>query len=234
MVLSALSRAIADPEGLPLHAGRTTPGLFPATAAGKQAALRCLEEGFLQSPNANDRRARCVITEKGMSYLFDEVSPRQVLEDFVRVVESRQAQIDALVAATREMQNGLDALRGNAERVLSQVVRSSPEGAGMNGLFRSFQNGSAHAAGPSESPVPDVVMAYLAAWQGSDDCSLPELFRHTASGRSIGHFHDVLRHLHDTCKIYLHPWTGPLYDLPEPPLALLIGHEIAYYASIRN
>jgi hypothetical protein len=234
MVLSALSRAIADPEGLPLHGGKTTPGLFPATAAGKQAAQRCLEEGFLQSPNTNDRRARCIITEKGMSYLFDEVSPRQVLEDFVRVVESRQAQIDGLVAATRELQNGLDALRANAERVLSQVVRSSSQGAGLNGMFRSFQNGSAHSPAPSESSLTDVVMAYLAAWKGSEDCPLPELFRQAASGQSIGRFHDLLRQLHDAGKIYLHPWTGPLYDLPEPPLALLIGHEIAYYASIRN
>ena len=39
---------------------------------------------------------------------------------------------------------------------------------------------------------------------------------------------------HDLGKIYLHPWTGPLYDIPEPPYALLIGHEIAYYASIRK
>ena len=28
-------------------------------------------------------------------------------------------------------------------------------------------------------------------------------------------------------------WTGPLYAIPEPPLALLVGHEIAYYASPR-
>ena len=47
---------------------------------------------------------------------------------------------------------------------------------------------------------------------------------------TIGSFHDGLRHLHEQQKIYLHPWTGPLYDLPEPSYALLIGHEVAYYA----
>ena len=31
-------------------------------------------------------------------------------------------------------------------------------------------------------------------------------------------------------QVYLHPWTGPLYALPEPAFALLVGHEVAYYA----
>jgi hypothetical protein len=50
---------------------------------------------------------------------------------------------------------------------------------------------------------------------------------------TIGQFHDGLRRLHDGATIYLHPWTGPLYELPEPRFALLVGHEIAYYASSR-
>jgi hypothetical protein len=55
-----------------------------------------------------------------------------------------------------------------------------------------------------------------------------------APGLTIGAFHDALRRLRDAGSIHLHPWTGPLYALPEPPLALLVGHEIAYYASIRQ
>jgi hypothetical protein len=63
------------------------------------------------------------------------------------------------------------------------------------------------------------------------------LFRHVKTQHAsltIGQFHDGLRQLHDEGKIYLHPWTGPLYAMPEPPLALLAGHEIAYYASQRT
>ena len=65
---------------------------------------------------------------------------------------------------------------------------------------------------------------------------MPELYR--AASRdvaelTIGQFHDALRHLHAADAIYLHPWTGPLYDVPEPPYALLVGHEVAYYASRR-
>ena len=56
----------------------------------------------------------------------------------------------------------------------------------------------------------------------------------TVPAPTIGHFHDSLRRLHEQEKIYLHPWTGPLYEIPEPPYALLVGHEIAYYASIRK
>ena len=44
----------------------------------------------------------------------------------------------------------------------------------------------------------------------------------------------ALRRLHAEERIYLHPWTGPLCELPQPPLALLVGHEIAYYASARG
>jgi hypothetical protein len=50
---------------------------------------------------------------------------------------------------------------------------------------------------------------------------------------TIGRFHDGLRRLHDEGQAYLHPWTGPLYAMPEPAFALLVGHEVAYYASPR-
>jgi hypothetical protein len=69
-----------------------------------------------------------------------------------------------------------------------------------------------------------------------DDCPLPELYRHLKSSQAtatLGQFHDMLRELVAEHKIYLHPWTGPLYELPEPACAMLAGHEVAYYASLR-
>jgi hypothetical protein len=96
---------------------------------------------------------------------------------------------------------------------------------------------------PSATTATDAliaeVKAKLAEWHAasgtSQDCPLPELFRRLApeSPVSIGQFHDCLRRLHDDHQVYLHPWTGPLYALPEPAFALLVGHEIAYYASVR-
>jgi hypothetical protein len=85
-----------------------------------------------------------------------------------------------------------------------------------------------------------VLVRYLARRQESgalDDCSLPELYRHLrahASGLTMGQFHDLLVRLLESGTIYLHPWTGPLYELPEPACALLVGHEVAYYASLRK
>jgi hypothetical protein len=58
--------------------------------------------------------------------------------------------------------------------------------------------------------------------------------RSAHSSLTIGQFHDGLRELHNREQVYLHPWTGPLYELPEPAYALLIGHEVAYYASERK
>jgi hypothetical protein len=84
-----------------------------------------------------------------------------------------------------------------------------------------------------------VILSHLARRDeagASEDCPLPELFREarqSAPHLTIGRFHDGLRSLCDAGQIYLHPWTGPLYALPEPRYALLAGHEVAYYASQR-
>jgi hypothetical protein len=44
----------------------------------------------------------------------------------------------------------------------------------------------------------------------------------------------VLRQLREQQQIELHPWTGPLYAIPEPVYALLCGHEVVYYARKRS
>jgi hypothetical protein len=230
LVLEALGRAAAEPAGLPLHGGKAAPGLFAATAVGKQAAQRCKDEGLLHVVRTETRGKStydvCAITEKGLAFLLGQVSPRKVLEDFVRALEGRQGQLGELLDAVRDMQVGLDALKTAAEKVLQQVHKPSPIG------LAASSNGS--------ETWMAAALSYLARWQESgapEDCSLPELYRQArqpAPHLSIGHFHDGLRRLHEREQIYLHPWTGPLYDIPEPPYALLIGHEIAYYVSLRN
>src|SRR6202022_2977342 len=98
--------------------------------------------------------------------------------------------------------------------------------------------GSGTSRNGSETWITTAI-AYLRDWQDNgqcSDCPLPDLYRQiqgTTADLTIGHFHDGLRRLHDQQKIYLHPWTGPLYEIPEPPYALLVGHDIAYYASLR-
>ncbi len=83
------------------------------------------------------------------------------------------------------------------------------------------------------------VLSFLAQWQrsgASGDCPIPELYRQATAAApclSVGLFHDGLRSLYDQERIYLHPWTGSLHELPDPACALLVGHEVAYYASLR-
>jgi hypothetical protein len=237
LILDALSRAMAEPAGVALHGNRKAPGLFATTAAARQLAQSCKEQGYLRVVQSTTRgktvQETCALTEKGLAYLLSEVSPRQVLEDLVRTLEARQVQVGELVAAARQWQAGLDALQATVERVLQQIHKP-----GTAGPFTGVPGPSPSGNG-AESWVADVI-AHLTQWQAagaSSDCPLPDLYRRAqqcAPPLTIGHFHDGLRKLHDEARIYLHPWTGPLYEIPEPPYALLIGHEIAYYASIRQ
>jgi hypothetical protein len=226
LVLEALNRAVADPAGLPLH-GKT--GLFAATAAAKQAAQQAKDEGLLHVVRTETRGKTtseiCTITEKGLAFLLGQASPKGVLQDLVRSLDARQRQVDELVAVARETQAGFEALKATAEKVLQQVGKpAAPALTSGNGCDTWI----------------GAALSYLTRWQTarpSEDCSLPDLYRHarqTSPSLTIGHFHDGLRQLHDREQIYLHPWTGPLYEIPEPPYALLIGHDIAYYASIRQ
>lgn len=258
LILTALSQAVANAEGLPLFGNKASPGLFPTTAAGKQAAQRCLDEGYLRalpptyttdsSSESKERNRRAnpecfTLTETGFTFLMGQVSPKQVLEDLVRVLEQRQSELIDLTRYARQMQQNLDALKHNTERILQTLQPSDDSAAGsLSVLFRNFrQEQVSPRCDAGECVVEQAIRTQLSRWQASsgaaEDCPLPELFRQLQSrspGLTLGQFHDVLRRLRDNGTIYLHPWTGPLYDLPEPPKALLVGHEVAYYASLRT
>ena len=231
LMLDALRRAVTDPHGLPLHGNKKTSGLFAATAAGKQAAQRCQDEGYLHvlhlDASGKSTQAYFAASEKGLAYLLEQVSPREVLEDLVRTLEARQAQVGELVATARRWQSGLDGLQAAVRGILLEIQK--PGGA---------STGTSPSANGSEIWLAEVV-ACLSAWHAagkSSDYPLPDLYRkvqHLAHDLTIGRFHDGLRKLHVQQRIYLHPWTGPLHEMPEAAYALLIGHEIVYYASIR-
>ncbi len=217
LLLHALRRALAEPAGLPLHAARSAPGLFPSTQPGKQAAQRALDDGLIQ-PDSADARLH-TLSDAGLAWLLHQTSPRQVLDDMVRAIEARQAETQALVEAAQRMQASLESLRARADQVLQQLPATAPA---------------------EEDGWHEHVLQFLQRRQSlgaAEDCPLPEVYqqaKQASAALSIGSFHDGLRRLRDDGLIYLHPWTGPLYALPEPPLALLVGHEIAYYASPRQ
>jgi hypothetical protein len=219
-VLDALSRAAADPTGVPLFVTKADPGLFAATPAGKAAAQKCLTDGLLRvaEPGAKAGRERYTPTDAGWEQLLAAANPKQVLEDFVRVLEARQGEVDDLLAAARRMADSLTGLREAVTRVLPKVTLN-------------------RVAADAPPDLADTLFSKLSDWsvsaQVGEDCPLPDLYRR-AGAASLGAFHDALRRLHERGAVYLHPWTGPLYALPEPAFALLVGHGVAYYASLRT
>ena len=114
-----------------------------------------------------------------------------------------------------------------------------------NGVAKAIHSNPERDAMPAVARIgtelSGALIARLTDWgasaQAGQDCPLPELYRSLstlAEPPTIGAFHDVLRDLAATRRVYLHPWTGPLYAMPEPEYALLSGHNVAYYASARR
>ena len=272
-ILDALTRAAAEPAGTVLFGTKSEPGLFPATAAAKPAARKALDDGLLEvirtETKGKQTRELAVVTDPGLQFLLAQSSPKQVLEDFVRVLEEREGQIAELVQATTRISTTLAGLKTTVAMVLPQVIaqRITP-----NRLLNRNElpklpavsvNGHSTGHPPAATTMPTVatrsvatltrpvvseledlagaILSRICDWAASaaagQDCPLPELYRSLSTREvppSVGVFHDCLRQLHDDHRIYLHPWTGPLYALPEPAYALLVGHNIGYYASPRN
>jgi hypothetical protein len=234
LVLDALHRAVAEPAGVPLFGGKKATGLFAASAPAKKAAQLCKDEGLVQTIRTETRGRTaheiCAITEKGLTFLLNQTSPKHVLESLVRALESRRAQVSELVESARRTQAGFEGLQASAEKALRQLQQ--PPNPTSLPMEKTNGNG-ADAAGKA-------ILGTLTRWQASgalEDCPLPQLYRsvrESVPSLTIGQFHDALRRLQERMQMYLHPWTGPMYELPEPAFALMVGHEIAYYASLRS
>ncbi len=232
LILAALARAAAEPGGVQPVSTKHEQGLFPNTAPGRAAAKRCLEEQMIKAiiPEKSGQTSDfCTITERGLRHLTDHVSPRKLLEDFVRVLEERNEQVRELLATAQRMAQSIEGMKSTVNAILPQVLSARVS---VPGPWRFDP-----PAQPQD--LQSTLLTHLHDWRSdtANDCPLPELYRAVSCGNSnctIGQFHDTLRLLHDSGKVYLHPWTGPLYTLPEPSYALVIGHNIAYYASLRT
>src|SRR4051812_6092716 len=186
LIVDALTRAAAEPAGLSLYAQKTEPGLFPATTLAKVAADRAKADGLLQvvqsEPKGKNVREVCVLTDKGMQYLAHQASPRQVIEDFVRVLEDRQAAVAELSANVAKMAAGLEAIRAAVGQVLPRLSDNhQPNGPQMNAIFTPPPP---PAPAASDALIADV-KARLAEWHAasgaSQDCPLSDLYRRLES-----------------------------------------------------
>jgi hypothetical protein len=240
LILTALTRASAEPGGVPLVTSKTLPGLFPATAAGRSAAKRAIDDGLFVIAREEKGREQATITTKGLEKLLAESNPKPVLDDFVRVLEARETQVNELIATARAMTEQLAAMKRVVEAVLPKVTAmrvsepnpQTPFPQGKGASYSPSLEGRGRGLGDS---LRNSILTILDSWSATagEDCPLPVLFRDLIHPTTIGEFHDCLRELHAAGDIYLHPWTGPLYALPEPTLSLLVGHEVAYYASLK-
>jgi hypothetical protein len=230
LIIEALQRAAAAPEGLPLLSSKAAPGLFAGGAAAKQAALACKERGLLHVVRTQTKGRTalevCALTEEGWRRLLEESNPRPVLDALRSALDQQTGKLSELTAAAHAQQAAVDAIRLAVSRVEEHLrQRTAPP-------FPLSKNGT--------PPLEETITQALGAWhqrQPMGDCPLPELLRGvraTSPGSTIGRFHDALRRLTQERVLSLHPWTGPLYEMPEPEAALLVGHEIAYYASLRD
>lgn len=234
LLLDALGRAALAPAGMPLFGSKAAPGLFPSTAPARQAAQRARDDRLIRlvasDPKGKSDRDLFALADAGREYLFRQSSPKQVLEDLARAIEARQAQVETLLGVVRETQSELVAVK----EILAKLNLGEPGASATGGLEDAIPP-VANAPG-SPCWLADL-QSELSDWSAAGDCPLPELYRRLNTEHatlSIGQFHDGLRQLYDREQVYLHPWTGPLYAMPEPAFALLIGHEIAYYASQRS
>ena len=125
-ILDALARVAAEPTGLPLYAGKADAGLFPNAASAKLAAEKCLADDLLRvvgtAAMGKTPRDLYALSEKGWEYLLAAVNPKQVLEDFVRVLEARQGEVGELLTTARRMADSLQGLKDAVSRVLPGVT----------------------------------------------------------------------------------------------------------------
>lgn len=251
LILDALTLAATEPGGVPLYAGKAGPGLFANSTAGKSAARKALDNGLVRvvRHDGSPPRELLAATDKGLRLLADTASPKQVLEDFVRVLEGRATEVTHLVAHAARLADSLAGLKATVELLAPRLAPAphlepdAPHHRNGSPMTTARLNGSVAVAEPATDldDLAGAILARLSDWSSSaavgQDCPLPELFRSLslrATPPTLGTFHDCIRRLHAGHRVYLHPWTGPLYAIPEPATALLVGHNIAYYASLRS
>ncbi len=235
-ILDALRRAVATPDGSPLFGSKNSPGLFANSAAARQAAQQCKDRGYLQvirqeckGKSTNDI---CAITDLGIELLLDDANPKETLQSLVETLGERRQQMDQLIGLARSSQQSFDTLRQTTEKVLQRLEERGTTSLSVPTIRPPSPNGN--------GDLVKSLLDYLEQWRQANslgDCPLPDLYRAICliqPSTSIGKFHDGLRKLNEEKQVYLHPWTGPLYEMPEPTIALMVGHEIAYYASLRT
>lgn len=217
---SALRRLLSDPASRRLFASGRQPGLFPSNTPTTRTMVEEMEQrGWIQIHQPSGKAAYCELTAKGRDWLLEHENPWLLLEDLLTATERQAEQVDDLLRTWQEQRDLLQKQSEDIRRVLARLDGDNS---------------------PSQSEIGDRIKEALSRHALRAEpaaCSLCELFHQVQqadANLSVGRFHDELRELHRRGDVAFTPWTGPLYELPEPHLALLIGHEVLYYVRLRR
>ena len=220
-MLASLRRLLAEPSWRRLYASGSNSGLFPSpTPRTRRLGERLVKLGYLEIEHSGEsvganRATRVRITEAGRDWVLETDDPRLLLEDLLHATDRVCDRLGALERDWHCERERLARQRADVAAVLQRLSTPTPGPGLEEAVLRSLR---VHAA--SGDPA---------------DCTMAELFaaiRESRPDATIGRFHDTIRRLHETGSLRLAPWTGPLYQLREPALALLIGHEVLYYVHL--
>ena len=217
IILHALSFALESGAVCSLFNKKGVQGLFPLSASGKLAAKYCFEMRLLKVVEQSTKpfTEMVKITRLGIRAVLEGIKIDRLLENAATIIES-PTEKSVINPANDDM-----AFYQSLEKVAGSIALKL--GAPLSEEF--------------SSPAKQIFIL-LKEWSDSGragDCQLYYLYQlltPLCPGITPGAFHDALRNLRQKKLIELHPWTGPLYEIPKPELALMAGHEIACYASL--
>lgn len=217
IILHALSFALESGAVCSLFNKKGVQGLFPLSASGKLAAKYCFEMRLLKVVEQSTKpfTEMVKITRLGIRAVLEGIKIDRLLENAATIIES-PTEKSVINPANDDM-----VFYQSLEKVAGSIALKL--GAPLSEEF--------------SSPAKHIFIL-LKEWSDSGragDCQLYYLYQHLSPlcpGITPGAFHDALRNLRQKKLIELHPWTGPLYEIPKPELALMAGHEIACYASL--
>lgn len=228
VLIAALKRALTHPEPLPLVSSARHPGLFPRSRLGQQAAEICLHQGWLQCAGTKQSGKATIelfsVTESAVNWLLRKTDAATVLRALHERLAQCQKQWQSWAEVGQRAQVELELLRQCVQRAIEEINAGTLGGLTMCNV----------------AWLQARAWDYLRRWHETrpqEDCPLPELFRRLQQDcrqLSVGQFQDALRQWHSQGQIALHPWAGPIYEIPEPEFAFLVGHAIAYYVSLRE
>jgi hypothetical protein len=217
IILHALSFALESAGVCSLFNKKGVQGLFPLSGSGKLAAKYCFEMRFLKVVEQSTKpfTEMVKITRLGIRAVLEGIKIDRLLENASAIIESPAEKI--VINPANDDMVFYQSLEKVAGSIALKLGAPLPE---------DFSSPAKH------------IFILLKEWSDSGragDCQLYHLYQQLSPlcpGITPGAFHDALRNLRQKKLIELHPWTGPLYEIPKPELALMAGHEIACYASL--